>query len=56
MLAHAACNFEKKPGKVYHLYERNGKHQWSMLSLDDYKGKVIFLISILIKRKIKIRI
>ena len=40
MLAHAACNFEKKPGQVYHLYERNGKHQWSMLSLDDYKGKV----------------
>ena len=40
MLAHAAGNFEKKPGQVYHLYERNGKHQWSMLSLDDYRGKV----------------
>ena len=42
MLAHAACNFEKKPGKVYHLYEnQNGQHQWSMLSLDDHRGKVL---------------
>jgi len=39
MLAHAACNFEKKPGKVYHLWERDGQHQWSMLSLDDHRGK-----------------
>merc|ERR1712212_227755 len=40
ILAHAACNFEKKPGQVYHLY-RNCKadtYQWSMLSLTDYKG------------------
>jgi len=21
MLAHAACNFEKKPGQIYHLYK-----------------------------------
>ena len=43
MLAHAACNFEKKPGKVYHLWERDGQHQWSMLSLDDHRGKVCFV-------------
>merc|ERR1712003_166417 len=39
MLAHAACNFEKKPGKVYHLWKRNDQYQWSMLSLDDHGGK-----------------
>lgn len=41
MLAHAACNFEKKPGQIYHLYKRLEKETfyWSMLSLDDFKGK-----------------
>jgi hypothetical protein len=40
-LSHAACNFEKVPGKVYHLYKKtkNDSKYWSMLSLDDYRGR-----------------
>ncbi len=34
-LHHAACNFMKAPGNVYHLYEKsNGKTFFSMLSPD----------------------
>lgn len=32
-LHHAACNFQKVPGKLYHLYKRNsGQTYFSMLS------------------------
>lgn len=36
-LHHAACNFKKNPGTIYHLYERDsGQTYFSMLSLDDW--------------------
>ena len=36
-LHHAACNFTKVPGKIYHLYERScGTTYFSMLSPDDW--------------------
>ena len=32
-LHHAACNFKKRPGQMYHLYRRsNGTTYFSMLS------------------------
>ncbi|XP_050307441.1 uncharacterized protein C1orf50 homolog [Anthonomus grandis grandis] len=35
----AACNFVKKPGQVYHLYERpSGQKYFSMLSPQDWDG------------------
>ncbi|XP_046397119.1 uncharacterized protein C1orf50 homolog isoform X2 [Ischnura elegans] len=40
-LHHAACNFLKQPGKVYHLYERpSGQTYFSMLSPQEWgEGK-----------------
>ena len=36
-LHHAACNFQKRPGTIYHLYEReSGQTYFSMLSLEDW--------------------
>lgn len=36
-LHHAACNFKKSPGTIYHLYEReSGQCYFSMLSLEDW--------------------
>lgn len=38
-LHHAACNFQKRPGTVYHLYEKEGdgaQTYFSMLSLDEW--------------------
>ena len=33
ILHHAACNFKKIPGKIYHLYRRyDGKAYFSMIS------------------------
>lgn len=38
-LHHARCNFQRKPGHVYHLYRRsNGQTEFSMLSPDDWNG------------------
>lgn len=35
----AACNFVKKPGHAYHLYERpSGQKYFSMLSPQDWNG------------------
>ena len=39
-LNHARCNFQKVPGKIYHLYrEGNGRLAFSMLSPDDWGGE-----------------
>lgn len=36
-LHHAACNFRKLPGHIYHLYERpSGQQYFSMLSPEDW--------------------
>ena len=36
----ARCNFQKKPGQVYHLYQNShGNSLLSMLSPDDWQGK-----------------
>lgn len=36
-LHHAACNFKKIPGTIYHLYEReSGQTYFSMLSLEEW--------------------
>ncbi|MCG7864829.1 MAG: hypothetical protein B6D70_13735 [gamma proteobacterium symbiont of Stewartia floridana] len=36
----AQCNFQKKPGQIYHLYQnRHGGSILSMLSPDDWQGK-----------------
>ncbi|PSN53872.1 Uncharacterized protein C0J52_02422 [Blattella germanica] len=38
-LNHAACNFQKRPGQIYHLYERSsGQRYFSMLSPEDWGG------------------
>lgn len=38
-LHHAACNFRKVPGRLYHLYQRpSGQHYFSMLSPQDWGG------------------
>ncbi|XP_003385304.1 PREDICTED: uncharacterized protein C1orf50 homolog [Amphimedon queenslandica] len=38
-LHHAACNFVKVPGKIYHLYEKkNGTSYFSMLSPEEWGG------------------
>jgi hypothetical protein len=38
-LHRARCNFQKRPGKVYHLYrDRQGQPYFSMLSPEDWKG------------------
>jgi hypothetical protein len=38
-LHRAACNFVKRPGKIYHLYRKaNDTLYFSMLSPDDWKG------------------
>ena len=38
-LHHAACNFTKVPGTIYHLYERsNGTPYFSMLSPSEWGG------------------
>jgi hypothetical protein len=35
----AKCNFSKKPGQTYYLYQKqNGDLQWSILSLEDWNG------------------
>ncbi|XP_055838529.1 uncharacterized protein C1orf50 homolog isoform X1 [Episyrphus balteatus] len=35
----AACNFAKKPGTIYHLYQRpSGQHYFSMLSPAEWNG------------------
>ncbi|XP_066139456.1 uncharacterized protein C1orf50 homolog isoform X2 [Euwallacea fornicatus] len=35
----AACNFVKKPGHIYHLYEKScGQKYFSMLSHEDWHG------------------
>lgn len=39
----AACNFNKKPGTIYHLYERaTGQSYFSMLSPEVSNSRVIF--------------
>jgi hypothetical protein len=39
-LNHARCNFQKVPGKIYHLYrEAGGRLAFSMLSPEDWGGK-----------------
>jgi hypothetical protein len=39
LLHRATCNFKKTPGKVYHLYRREGGELYfSMLSLEDWQG------------------
>jgi len=39
-LHRAACSFKKRPGHVYHLYERaDGERYFSLLSLDDWGGR-----------------
>jgi hypothetical protein len=36
----ARCNFQKKPGQIYHLYQDSqGKALLSMLSPDDWQGR-----------------
>lgn len=36
-LHHAACNFIKKPGQIYHLYERkSGQYYFSMLNPEEW--------------------
>lgn len=38
-LHRAECNFVKRVGALYHLYERApGRHYFSMLSVDDWRG------------------
>ncbi|ODB95691.1 DUF2452 domain-containing protein [Candidatus Thiodiazotropha endoloripes] len=38
----AQCNFQKKPGQIYHLYQnRHGNTLLSMLLPDDWQGKII---------------
>lgn len=38
-LHRARCNFQKRPGHVYHLYRRDdGSLYFSMLSLEDWGG------------------
>ncbi|HVY46403.1 MAG TPA: DUF2452 domain-containing protein [Minicystis sp.] len=38
-LHRARCNFQKAPGRVYHLYRRpDGELYFSMLSPDDWRG------------------
>lgn len=38
-LHRAEARFGRQPGKVYHLYEREGgQRYWSMLSPDDWRG------------------
>lgn len=38
-LHHAACNFTKVPGHIYHLYEkRDGTYYFSMLSPQEWGG------------------
>lgn len=37
-LHRAECNFVKRAGSTYHLYERAGALYFSMLSLDDWGG------------------
>ena len=35
----AKCNFQRQPGKIYHLYEKgDGSLYFSMLSPEDWKG------------------
>lgn len=44
-LHHAACNFKKTPGKIYHLYERESRQRYfSMLS-----PEVCYFFSFIIK-------
>lgn len=42
VLHRAACNFQKVPGQVYHLYRKgdgdDAPHHFSMLSPDDWRG------------------
>lgn len=38
-LHRARCNFQKRPGKIYHLYrDANGQLYFSMLSPEDWRG------------------
>ncbi|HKK13513.1 MAG TPA: DUF2452 domain-containing protein [Gammaproteobacteria bacterium] len=38
-LHNAKCNFQRQPGKIYHLYEKeDGSLYFSMLSADDWNG------------------
>uniref|UniRef100_A0A914WRX5 Uncharacterized protein n=1 Tax=Plectus sambesii TaxID=2011161 RepID=A0A914WRX5_9BILA len=39
-LHHAACNFKKIPGHIYHLFEKpSGQKYWSMISPEEWGGK-----------------
>jgi len=39
-LHHAACQFKRIPGRLYHLYKKaDGKRYFSMLSPDDWNGR-----------------
>ncbi|XP_036343802.1 uncharacterized protein C1orf50 homolog [Rhagoletis pomonella] len=39
LLHNAACNFTKKPGHIYHLYQRSsGQSYFSMLSPEEWNG------------------
>ena len=41
ILHRAKCNFTRKPGKIYHLYEKpDGTHYFSMLSPQEWSGSV----------------
>ncbi|XP_054734162.1 uncharacterized protein C1orf50 homolog [Anastrepha obliqua] len=41
LLHNAACNFTKKPGHIYHLYQRSsGQSYFSMLSPEEWNDKV----------------
>lgn len=39
-LNHARCGFQRKPGKIYHLYRKdNGTTYFSLLSPDDWRNR-----------------
>lgn len=39
-LHHARCNLKRRPGQIYHLYEKpGGELYFSLLSPDDWRGK-----------------
>ncbi|EDW02800.1 GH10888 [Drosophila grimshawi] len=41
MLHSVACNFNKKPGKIYHLYQKStGQNYFSMLSPEEWNNSV----------------
>ncbi|CAD7002628.1 unnamed protein product [Ceratitis capitata] len=41
LLHNAACNFTKKPGQIYHLYQRpSGQNYFSMLSPEEWSSGI----------------